>query len=104
LIPDDDVRSSFDRYPYSEIAAIDWRLLLMQSQSNRLHWRNRYSYSVPERGGWLSSTLEWAHGAVSYTFGMDVLGAAVDPDSAEAGLFSRYRANDRVFGGISYVF
>jgi hypothetical protein len=104
LVPDDEVRSSLDRYPYGEIAAVDWRILLNQAQYNRLHWRNRYSYSIPERGGWLSSSLEWARGAMTWTLGLDILGAEVDPNSAEAGLFSRYRANDRVFGGVSYVF
>lgn len=104
LVPDDNVRTSLDRYPYREAAAIDWRVLLMQSQSNRLHLRNRYTYSIPERGGWLSSTLEWAQGAVTYTLGVDVLGSTVDPNSDQAGLFTRYRANDRVFAGLSYVF
>jgi hypothetical protein len=104
LVPDDDVTSSFDRYPYREVAAVDWRLLLVQTQSNRIHWRNRYTYSIPERGGWLSLGLDWARGPVAWNLGVDILGADVDPTSAQAGLFARYRNNDRVFGGVSYVF
>lgn len=100
----EDVQSSLDRYPYQEIAAVDWRILLSQLQSNRLNWRNRYTYSIPERGGWLSSALEWARGPLTFTVGVDILGADVSPDSPKAGLFSRYRANDRFYGGMSYVF
>ena len=51
LVPDDSVQSSLDRYPYTEIAAIDWKILFLQRQVDRLHWRNRYTYSFPERGG-----------------------------------------------------
>lgn len=104
LLGEDEVHSSLDRYPYVELAAIDWRLLLRQTQSNRLQWRNRYSYSFPERGGWLASSIEWARGPMTWSLGFDILGAEVDPNSNEAGLFSRYRANDRVYGGVSYVF
>ena len=104
LVPDDSVQSSLDRYPYSEVAAIDWKLLFVQNQTNRVHWRNRYSYSFPERGGWWSTDLEWARGALTYNLGGDILGAGVDPNSPEAGLFSRYRANDRITAGVRYVF
>ena len=104
LVPDDSVQSSLDRYPYSEVAAIDWRILFTQKQRRRLQFRNRYTYSFPERGGWWSSNLEWTDGPWSYGLGGDVLGAAVDPNSAEAGMFSRYRANDRVHAGVRYVF
>lgn len=104
LVADEEVRSSLDRYPYAEVAAVDWRLLMKQTQNNRLHWRNRYTYSFPERGGWLSTSIEWARGPMTWQMGADILGSGVDPNSREAGLFSRYRANDRVFGGMSYVF
>lgn len=104
LIPDDSVQSSLDRYPYSEIAAIDWRVLFRQEQRNRIQLRNRYTYSFPERGGWWSANLDWTRGQLTYSLGGDVLGANVDPNSAQAGLFSRYRANDRVRAGVRYVF
>lgn len=104
LVNDDQVKSSLDRYPFTELAAIDWRVQLTQQKSSRWSWRNRYSYSFPERGGWLTTMLEWANGPMTWGLGADILGADVDPDSSDAGLFSTYRANDRVFGGVSYVF
>lgn len=104
LFSQDQVESSLDRYPFKEIAALQWKILLMQKNKSRLSMRHRYNYSVPERGGWLSSGLEWNRGVMTLGFGLDILGAEVDANSADAGLFSRYRANDRVFGGLSYVF
>lgn len=100
----DQVRSSLDRYPFQEVAAVDWRLQLTQQRRNQLSLRSRYSYSVPERGGWLSLSLNLAQGPLTWSLGADVLGAEVGPNSRDAGLFSTYRSNDRFFGGIAYVF
>jgi hypothetical protein len=104
LVPDDQVQSSLDRYPYREVAAVDWSMQLNKSRRNRFSLRNRYSYSVSESGGWLSSGVAWEMGDATWTLGMDVLGADVDAGSKDAGLFSRYRSNDRVYGGLNYVF
>jgi hypothetical protein len=101
---DDQVKSSLDRYPFKDLASLDWRIQLSQIKRNRLSLRSRYSYSIPEQGGWLSTSIELNQGALSWTLGADVLGAAVEPSSDRAGLFSTYRANDRFFGGVSYVF
>ncbi len=101
---EDQVQSSLDRYPIRDLAALDWKLRLSQKAKLRLHWTNRYQYSIPEQGGWLSSQLELNQGSVVWSLGMDVLGSQVNPRSNQAGLFTRYRANDRVFGGVSYVF
>lgn len=100
----DDVQSSMARYPYKDLASVEWKWQISQRYARQLHWRNKYYYSVPEKGGWLTTTLNLDQGAVSWVFGADVLGSDVDSNSKEAGLFTRYRANDRVFGGVSYVF
>ncbi|MGE0526670.1 MAG: hypothetical protein AB7G93_12615 [Bdellovibrionales bacterium] len=100
----DDVESSFDRYAFREVVAIDGKFLLSQKTKNQLFLRHRYSYSVPEQGGWLTSALDWAQGALTWSVGVDILGSRVDSNSADAGMLTRYRANDRVFGGLSYVF
>jgi hypothetical protein len=104
VLGEEDVQSSWDRYPFRELAAADYRLLIRQTQDNRLHWRNRYTYSFPERGGWWTSSLEWTQGPMTWVLGADVLGSNVDASSRDAGLFTRYRNNDRVFGGLNYVF
>ncbi|MGE4132205.1 MAG: hypothetical protein AB7F86_11245 [Bdellovibrionales bacterium] len=101
---EDQVRSSWDRYPIRNVAAFDWRVRLISTGRNLLNWTNRYQYSIPERGGWLSSFLELEQGQLKWLLGADILGSDVEPGSQEAGLFTRYRANDRVFGGVSYVF
>jgi hypothetical protein len=104
LVNNDQVHSSLDRYPYREIAAVEWKVLLRQELKNQLDFRTRYSYSVPERGGWLTAMATWSLGALTWSAGLDFLGSDVGADSSSAGLFTRYRANDRVFGGVSYVF
>ncbi len=104
IVADDQVKSSLDRYPFKDLASVDWRIVLSQTKSNGLSLRSRYSYSIPEKGGWLSTSVEFAQGDVTWLLGADVLGADVDSNSDRAGLFSTYRANDRFFGGVSYVF
>lgn len=104
LMSAESVKSSLDRYPFMEVAAIDWRLELKQQRKNKFSIRTRYNYSIPEKGGWLSLSLNLAQGPVTWNLGADVLGADIDPDSPKAGLFSTYRANDRFFGGVGYVF
>jgi hypothetical protein len=103
-VSQDQVESSFDRYPYEEIAAVDWKLQLARFGKDKLNLGTRYNYSIPERGGWLAMLLALNQGPLVWTLGFDVLGAEIDPNAKDAGLFSRYRANDRVFGGMSYVF
>jgi len=100
----DEVQSSMDRYPYRELAVVEWRLRFWESERSRLEWKNRYHYSIPERGGWVSSHLDCLKNGVLYFVGVDLLGSDVAASSKAAGLFTRYRANDRVFGGIGYVF
>ena len=104
LVTSDQVQSSLDRFAFRNLAALDWKIRLSQRASHRLHWTCRYQYSIPERGGWLSSSLDWTQGPLNWNFGLDILGSGVDASSSRAGLFTRYRSNDRVFGGVTYVF
>lgn len=104
LIDSDQVHSSLDRYPFEEVAVVDWKQRLLQKKGNRVDATVRYSYDIPEDGGWISMAADWSNGPMTFSVGADILGAGVDPNSDRAGLFSRYRANDRYFGGMSYVF
>ncbi|MGZ3722765.1 MAG: hypothetical protein ACXVA9_07545 [Bdellovibrionales bacterium] len=104
LVDAEQVHSSLDRYPYREVAAAEWKLTLLQTGANRLNFKARYSYSVPEKGGWISAGLDLNQGPLTWYAGADVLGSGVGDDSPNAGLFTKYRSNDRAFGGVSYVF
>ncbi len=104
LIDSDQVSSSLDRYPFKELAAVDWHMLIDHSRKNQWDLGFRYSYSIPEKGGWLSVETGFALGDYSVLVGADVIGAGVDPSSGDAGLFSRYRNNDRVYAGVGYVY
>lgn len=101
---DERVESSLDRYPYQEIVAVEWNWFVMQRARNQMTWRTRYTYSIPERGAWVSSQLWLQHQKWGWNIGLDILGSDIDPSSPDAGLFTRYRENDRVTGGMSYVF
>jgi hypothetical protein len=100
----DQVHSSLERYPFKELGSAEWKLIFAQTRRGRFSWRNRYNYSVPEKGGWWSTSVELTEDALTWSLGADILGADVDSNSTEAGLFSRFRANDRLYGGVSYVF
>jgi hypothetical protein len=104
IVDSSDVHSSIDRYPYRELAAVEWKLNLMQKLKDRLDFKTRYSYSVPEKGGWLSLAMNWGVGELTWTAGADIIGSGVTEDSPNAGLFTKYQSNDRIFGGASYVF
>lgn len=100
----DDVQSSLDRYGLQEVASIGGVALLRQVTRRRLELETKYHYAIPEKGGWLSSRFNWMEGPVSWFAGLDILGSESALDSGNAGLFTRYRSNDRVFAGMSYVF
>lgn len=101
---DERVESSLDRFPYQQIAAVEWTWLISQKVENQWGLRTRYTYSIPERGSWFSSQVWLQRRKWGWNLGVDILGAEIDPDSANAGLFSRYRANDRAAAGMSYAF
>ena len=96
--------SSLDRYPYQEVSAVEWNWLLLQRATSQLSWRTRYTYSFPDQGGWLSTQVWLSQKKWTWNLGIDLLGSSIDPYSANAGLFSRYRENGRATGGLSYAF
>jgi len=104
ILGDERVESSLDRYPYKEIVAAEWEWILMQGEHDQLSWRTRYTYSIPEEGSWVSMQLWLKQRNWSWNLSADVLGAEIDSTSQDVGLFTRYRENDRLSGGVSYVF
>lgn len=99
-----DVQSSLDRFAFEKLAMIEGRIVLLDRPRLKIDMTHRYHYSTPERGGWLASRLNFAQGAWLYTVGLDVLGSEVSDGSNNAGMFTQYRSNDRVYGGLGYVF
>ncbi len=79
MVNKDSVQSSLDRYPFRNLAAVDWKIPLRQRKTDRLDIRNRYSYALDEEGGWLSSGVDWTIGAVTWNLGVDILGSNSSP-------------------------
>ena len=98
------VESSGDRYSFQDLLSLTGRVELYSGLKRKLHVTMKYAYSFEERGSWLNSRLSYTKDQVETFLGFDVLGSETDPLSSDAGLFSRYRTNDRVYTGVGYVF
>ena len=99
-----EVHSSLDRYPYSEVMAVEFKVLVRQKRMDRLELKTRYNFTPPDSGSWLSSSIDWSQGPLTWSLGFDFLGSDTDPNAPNAGLYTQYRQNDRVYGGVNYVF
>ncbi|MCB0412404.1 MAG: hypothetical protein KDD22_07755 [Bdellovibrionales bacterium] len=98
-----EVESSYDRFPIEEAASFSWKGTLRFFSQN-FFWRGQYWYSIKEEGGWLSTGLLWqATRDLGWYLDFDVLGTNLDPEKSQ-GFISRYRGNDRVLVGMTYVF
>lgn len=98
------VESSSDRYSFEDLLSVSGKLQLFSGLRRSLTLTTKYAYSFEEKGSWLSSKISYLKDQREVYFGFDVLGSNTDPLSSEAGLFSRYRTNDRVYGGLGFVF
>lgn len=98
------VESSSDRYSFDDLFSVSGSVRLLSTLRTSLNWSVRYSYSFKERGSWLNSRLSYRKENLESFVAFDVLGSETDPLSPDAGLFSRYRSNDRVYGGFGFVF
>ncbi|MGE3386953.1 MAG: hypothetical protein AB7K41_09515 [Bdellovibrionales bacterium] len=103
--PEDNLESSLDRYPFREVLSFEWTAPFVNRASHRLDFGLRYLYSVPEKGSLLSAKLElmWRRNT-RWDLGVDVLGTEGPSSVEDRGLMSLYRNNDRVMGGMTYVF
>ena len=104
----DGTKADFDLFSYRFRYGSSWRLSLdgevVHIQSKPLVARFQYLYDYSQRGSVLSSEFmyqpqdDW-----SIIAGVDLLG--VDDESRDPyGFINQFRANDRWFGGVSYVF
>ena len=102
---EDDLESSLDRFPYKRVIAVEWKAPLIDRARQKLNLSIRYLYSLPERGALLSAGLDYLpNPRTRWSIGIDVLGAELEPGDENAGLMTLYRNNDRIVGGVSYVF
>ncbi|MBX7231854.1 MAG: hypothetical protein K1X29_07185 [Bdellovibrionales bacterium] len=102
-IGDDTFESSFDRYPYRQVVSLGWQGSLLEQFSQRINFKLNYLYSIPERGSLFSAELEYSlNKNTKWNLGMDILG--VETDGSQRGLMGLYQNNDRITGGLSYIF
>ncbi len=101
-IAGDSVQSSYQRFDFAQVASIAWEAEPLQLATRSIRFGIRYLYSLPDQGGWLSTNAKMVFDRdLAFSMGFDILGA--DTDSTTS-LMGRYRNNDRVVGGVSYVF
>jgi len=99
-----EVESSSDRYSFDDLLSVSLLAKLRQLRSSSLELQTKYAYSFKEQGSWLSAQLTFQRDSLSTHIGFDILGSEQDPSAPGAGLFSRYRSNDRIYGGFGFVF
>ncbi len=73
----------------------------------RIGWETQYVYSFPDRAAWFSVSAKWGMSSqLTLIAGIDILGASPSDSGEilEKSTFSRFRQNDRIGGGLTYVF
>ena len=97
------VDSSFSRFLFSEVIGFAAKSLLVDRPSKQISSEVRYLYDIKERGGLLQASLSYKpRYAWTWHLGFDVMG--VSDQETGSGFFKQYQGNDRVYGGVSYVF
>ena len=102
--------ATFDsRYPFTQALALGFRSPLPGFLGEKFYFASRFTRDLTYDGSILSGELEfntshhWRMGV-----GIDLLGSDRDISGVPAGapldFISRYRANDRFHGGVTYVF
>lgn len=99
------VDSSLDRFMFQKVFSTEW--VQRFDFTRRLAVRSgiKYMYSIPDDAGLFSLKTELLLGSdFILDFSADVLGASEKADEAGTGLMTRYRSNDRMAIGLTYVF
>lgn len=102
--------ATFDsRYPFTQALALGFRTPLPGFLGEKLYFASRFTRDLTYDGSILSSELEFiASSHWRMGVGLDLLGSDRDISGIPAGspldFISRYRANDRFHGGVTYVF
>lgn len=103
----DGMKDSIQRFPLQQGIGFRWDAQLWNSVRRHLSWVGQYTYSLPDQASWFSASVKWGFSPqVRWHIGVDVLGVDPGPDGkiSEKSSFSRYHQNDRLIGGMTYVF
>ncbi|MCB0364494.1 MAG: hypothetical protein H6624_03450 [Bdellovibrionaceae bacterium] len=103
----DEMKNSMQRFPLQQGMGFRWDAQLWNTLRRRLGWTAQYIYSYPDQASWFSATVKWGFSPrLSWHVGVDVLGVDPGPDGKidELSAYSRYHQNDRIVGGMTYVF
>jgi hypothetical protein len=99
------VKSSLDRFMFERVFSVEWVQSQNIKKSLGLRYGFKYFYSIPDDAGLLSLKTELLVGKnLILDLSADILGASEDAEDAGSGLMTRYRSNDRVAVGMTYVF
>lgn len=99
------VSSSLDRFMFERVFSVEWVQALAMKRDLGFRYGFRYFYSLPDDAGLISLKTELLVGRnLILEASADVLGASESADQAGSGLMTRYRSNDRVAVGLTYVF
>lgn len=98
------VESSSQRLSFDKLFGVEFKKNVFKTYANGLDISLGYFYSITDEG-------EWLHGDISYLYEQnwvwnisgDVFGASGAIDE-NASFISKFRGNDRMMGGFSYVF
>jgi hypothetical protein len=95
------------RFPLQRGVGLKWEARLSETVGRRIGWETQYVYSFPDRAAWFSASAKWGVSSqLTLIAGIDVLGASPSDNGEilEKSTFSRFRQNDRIGGGLTYVF
>lgn len=101
------VTESLPRFPVEQALKLQWEAQLWDSFKQRLGWTTQYIYSFPDRAALLSLQVQWGSSPeLTWNAGVDILGATPSRSGEvlEKSIYSRFRQNDRIAGGLTYVF
>jgi hypothetical protein len=99
------IEASTQRMAFREWAQLSWITDEPVLKGKRLKSEVSYRYSSSDQGQWLSmdSTLVW-NKRWSFYVSADILGAKDNVDLRQESFISLYKNNDRIEGGMIYVF
>ena len=103
----DGVKDSMQRFPLQQGVGFRWEAQLWNSLRRRLSWSAQYIYSFPDKANWFSAAVRWGFSPRwNWHVGVDVLGVEPGLDGVieENSIYSKYHQNDRLVGGLTYVF
>jgi hypothetical protein len=99
-----EIETSNQRPTFERLASAALIHPLYRQRHHRVTGQMKYTHSFSDQGDWVTAVVNYRPEAqVTWYLGLDVFGAP-DEGTGVRSFISSYRNNDRVFGGVSYVF